>query len=94
VLVLHLFQSVLYVVIAVLSIRRNKLGYGLGISIATFWNSYNLFFSGFIGAGFRQWASFLRTGRIANPVHFVAAPAGLIHLASSPTGNETRMGCV
>ncbi len=81
VLVLHLFQSLIYVAVAALSFRHSKFGYGMGISIAAFWNGYNLFLSGFIGAGFRQWAAFFRTGRVTNPVHLVATPAGIIHFA-------------
>ncbi len=81
VLVLHLFQSLIYVAVAALSFRHSKFGYGMGISIAAFWNGYNLFLSGFIGAGFRQWAGLLRTGRVTNPAHLVAAPAGIIHFA-------------
>jgi hypothetical protein len=81
VFVLHLFQSLIYVAIIVLSFKHNKWGYGIGISIAVLWNTFNSF-SGFVFvAGTRQWSNFLNTGRITNPVDLLALPAYFDHLA-------------
>jgi hypothetical protein len=80
VLVLHLFQSLIYVAIIILSLKHNKWGYGTAISIAAVWNTFNIF-SGFFSAGFQQWESLLSDGRITNPVNLVSPPAGLVHLA-------------
>jgi hypothetical protein len=80
VLVLHLFQSLIYVTIIILSLKHNKWGYGIAISIAAFWNTFNIF-SGFFRAGINQWEIFLSTGGVTNPVNLVAPPAGLDHLA-------------
>ena len=79
VLVLHLAQSLIYVAVAALCFRRNKLGYGIGLAISAEWNAYNLFSSGFIAAGFRQLSLLLREGRISNPVHLMGALAGINH---------------
>jgi hypothetical protein len=81
VLLLHLFQSLIYVAVALLSWRQSKFGYGMGISIAAEWNAYNLFASGFIAAGFRQLALLLREGRITNPVHLMGGLGGIDHFA-------------
>jgi len=81
VLLLHLAQSLIYIAVAVLCFRQNKLGYGIGLSISAEWNAYNLFSSGFIAAGFRQLSLLLREGRISNPVHLMGALAGIDHFA-------------
>lgn len=81
VLLLHLFQSLIYVAVAALSRRRSKFGYGMGIAISAEWNAYNLFASGFIAAGFRQVALLFREGRISKPVHLLGALGGLDHFA-------------
>jgi hypothetical protein len=80
VLVLHLFQSFIYVAIIILSLKHNKWGYGTAISIAAVWNTFNIF-SGFFSAGVHQWEIFLSARRVTNPVNLVAPPAGLAHLA-------------
>jgi hypothetical protein len=80
-LTLHLFQSLIYVAVAFLSFKRNKFGYGMGISIASEWNAYNLFASGFIAAGFRQMTMLLQSGRISKPVHLLGAIGGIDHFA-------------
>jgi hypothetical protein len=78
---LHIFQSLIYVAVIVLSLKHNKWGYGIGISIAAAWNYVNAR-NGFVfDAGFREWASFLRTGRITNPVWWVAPVAWFDHVA-------------
>ena len=80
VLVLHLFQSLIYVAVITFALRGSKWGYGIGLSIAAIWNLYNTF-SGFVfDAGFREWSRFLSSGRISNPVTFVAPIAWFDHL--------------
>jgi len=80
VLLLHIFQSLIYVAILWLSLRHSKWGYGVGISIAALWNTFNLF-SGFFSGGTRVWSAFLSTGQISDPVQWVAPLAGIDHLA-------------
>lgn len=81
VLLLHVFQSLIYAAVIALSLRQNKWGYGIGISIAALWNTFNTF-SGFVFvAGFRQWAVFLSQGRITDPVHLLAPVAWFDHVA-------------
>lgn len=78
---LHLAQSLIYVAVALLCYRGNKLGYGIGLAISAEWNAWNLFASGFIAAGFRQLALLLREGHINNPAHLMGALAGIDHFA-------------
>ena len=53
----------------------------MGISIASEWNAYNLFASGFIAEGFRQMTMLLQSGRISKPVHLLGAIGGIDHFA-------------
>ena len=45
-----------------------------------FWNYYNLFKTGFLGAGIRQLKILIETGTIPKPEHFIAVPAWIDHL--------------
>jgi hypothetical protein len=74
---LHGLQSLIYVTIIVLAVRHNKWGYAIAIGIGCAWDAYNLFASGFIAAGADAWHAFVTTGRIEDPVAFVALPGGL-----------------
>jgi hypothetical protein len=79
VLILHLFQSLIYVAIAVLAWRHSKWGYAVGISVPLLWNLYNIK-SGFVfDAGFAQWSAWLQTGRITDPVKWIAPIAWFDH---------------
>ena len=40
---LHLFQSLIYVAVIVLTRRNSAWGFGMGVIIAVFWNGLNLF---------------------------------------------------
>ncbi len=81
VLILHLFQSLIYVAIVVLCIRKSIWGYAVGISISIIWDAYNSI-SGFVfHAGFRQWALFARTGHFTNFVQLLAPIAWFDHVA-------------
>lgn len=80
VLWLHVFQSLIYVAIIVLSLRHNTWGYAIAIAIATLWNTFNVF-SGFFAGGIRAWSSFIQTGTIEDPVLLVSPLAGLDHVA-------------
>jgi hypothetical protein len=79
VLLLHLFQSLIYVAVAWLSHRRSKWGYAVGIAIAAEWNAYNLFVSNFFWAGLRQVGLLIHQGRITNPVQLCGALGGVDH---------------
>lgn len=80
VLVLHVFQSLIYVFVICFSLKKSKWGYAVGISMPLFWNSYNLFLSGFLGAGIRQLKGWTETGHLEKPEHFIALPAWTAHL--------------
>ncbi|MCE5270705.1 hypothetical protein LLH00_05415 [bacterium] len=78
--VLHFFQSFIYLAIILLSLKHSKWGYGIAISIALFWNTFNVF-SGFIESGFREWGKLALNGECGSPQNLVAAPAALVHTA-------------
>jgi len=84
VFVLHILQSLIYVAVMFLTLKRSKWGYTIGISIAVAWNFYNArngFHQGFIfGAGFSRWREFIDGHGISNPVQFIAPIGWFAHI--------------
>ena len=80
VLVLHLFQSLIYVAVIVLALRGSKWACGIAISIAVMWNYFNLHTGFVFDAGFRVWRQFLSGGGIRNFVQFLAPIAWFAHV--------------
>jgi hypothetical protein len=81
VLVLHLLQWTIYGAAIALLARGSKWGYGIAISIALIWDFGNLHTGFIFDAGFREWRTFLRTGRIVRFVPWEATIGWFAHLA-------------
>ena len=76
---LHMWQTLIYVVVIILSSRRSVAGYGAGIGIATFWNIANLFVTKFITSGWTVLVHLIHTGSDPHPELMVAPIAGAAH---------------
>ena len=74
---LHVFQSLIYVVVSALCLRHSKWGYGAGVSISAFWLLLTTLGTTFLRNGVQEWAHFLMTGEIVRPGVFIAVPAGI-----------------
>ena len=75
--VLHVFESLPYLLAAVLCLRRNKIGYALGLVSGAFWIWTAGFLTTFIRNGFERLAMLLRTGSVDRPDIFIAVPAAV-----------------
>jgi hypothetical protein len=73
--VLHVFESLPYVVAAVLCLRQHKFGYMLGAASAAFWLWTAGTLTTFVRNGFERVAMILRTGHVDRPDILIAAPA-------------------
>jgi hypothetical protein len=76
---LHMWQTLIYVAVIVLCVRRKVAGYGAGIGIAAFWNTGNLFVTTFIRSGWTVLVHLIRTGNDAHAELIVAPIAALAH---------------
>jgi hypothetical protein len=76
---LHIFQSLIYIIILVLCARRSVAGYGAAIGIAAFWNTANLFVTTFIHSGWTALLHLIHTGHDAHPELIVAPIAAATH---------------
>ena len=74
---LHFFQAWMYIATMVLSLRRNRWGYFIGISAAGFWAYANVFVTSFLANGIRELSQWTATGHIARPDQLIAVPAWL-----------------
>ncbi len=72
---LHLFESLPYLVAAVLCLRQQKFGYMLGAAGGAFWLWTAGTLTTFIRNGFERVAMVLRTGHVDRPDILIAAPA-------------------
>ncbi len=61
--VLHFFQALIYVAVAVLAWQGRAWGYGAGVSVPVFWNVLQLFITHNMQAGAVAFWSFVRTGQ-------------------------------
>jgi hypothetical protein len=73
--VLHVFESLPYLVAAVLCLRQRKSGYMLGAAIGAFWLWTAGTLTTFVRNGFERVAILLRTGHVDRPDILIAAPA-------------------
>jgi hypothetical protein len=73
--VLHVFESVPYVIAAVLCLRQHKSGYILGTAGGAFWLWTAGTLTTFVRNGFERLGMLLRTGRVDRPDILIAAPA-------------------
>jgi hypothetical protein len=76
---LHLFQALIYVAVIVLSLRHDRWGYFIAVSIAAFWNAASIFATTFLRAGLLQLGELVTTGHLSRPDLFIAVPAWLTH---------------
>ena len=74
---LHFFQACMYIATIVLSVRRNRWGYLIGISAAGLWAYANLFVTTFFVSGLHWLAQWMMTGQLAHPDQIIAVPAWL-----------------
>ena len=73
--VLHVFESLPYVVAAVLCLRQHKFGYILGAASGAFWLWTAGTLTTFVRNGFERVAMLLHTGHVDRPDILLAAPA-------------------
>ena len=76
---LHVFQSLMYVAVIGLVLRRNRWGYILGVGIAALWNYINLFVTNFFVSGLHALQSLIATGKLTHPDQLVAVAAVAFH---------------
>jgi hypothetical protein len=76
--VLHVFESLPYIVAAVLCLRQRKFGYLLGASAGAFWLWTAATLTTFVLNGFERVLMLLRTGHVDRPDILIAAPAALV----------------
>ena len=76
--VLHLFESLPFIVAALLSLRQDKRGYVLGAASGAFWLWTAGALTTFARNGFERVAMLLRTGHVDRPDILIAAPAALV----------------
>jgi hypothetical protein len=77
---LHFFQAWMYLATIVLSLRRSRWGYFVGLSCAGLWDYANLFATSFFFNGLRQLGEWFQTRNVQRPDLLVAVPAWLSNL--------------
>ena len=75
--VLHAFEALPYVAVAMLSLRRNRFAYPLGFVSGGFWLWTAGFLTTFIRNGFERLAMLVRTGGVDRVDILIAAPAAI-----------------
>jgi hypothetical protein len=75
--VLHVFESLPYLLTAVLCLRHSKLGYALGMVTGAFWLWMAGFLTTFVRNGFERLDVLVRTGSIDRPDILIAVPAAV-----------------
>ena len=76
---LHFLQALIYVAVIVLARRNHAGAFGAGVTIATVWNSLQLFISHLMQAGAREFWSLLQTGHVRRPDTMMVALGGVGH---------------
>jgi len=76
--VLHVFESLPYLVAAVLCLRQRKFGYILGAASGAFWLWMAGTLTSFVRNGFERVAMLLRTGHVDRLDILIAAPAAFV----------------
>ena len=72
---LHFFQASMYIATMALALRRNRWGYFIGISAASFWDYINLFVTTFFRNGLHWLAASFATRNLQHVDQIVAVPA-------------------
>lgn len=74
---LHVFESVPYVLAAVLAMRRVRTGYALGLVGGAFWLWTAGFLTSFVRNGFERLDMLVRSGAVDRPDILLAVPAAV-----------------
>ena len=74
---LHFFQAWMYIAAIVLSSRRSRWGYFVGISAAGLWDYTNIFATTFLHNGLQRLSEWVHTGHLHRPDLLIAIPAWL-----------------
>ena len=77
---LHFFQAWMYIATIVLSLRRSKWGYFIGLSAAGLWDYANIFATTFFFNGLHELSQWIHTGRLNRPDQLIAVPAWFSNL--------------
>ena len=72
---LHFFQSWMYLGTIVLSLRRNRWGYFIGIAAAATWDYTAVFVNTFLRSGLHWLSVSLHSGRLQHADQMIAIPA-------------------
>ena len=72
---LHFFQSWMYLAAVVLSLRRNRWGYFVGLSCGGLWDYITVFVNPFLRNGLHWLFASLETGKLTRPDQILAVPA-------------------
>src|SRR6266699_3875016 len=75
--ILHVFESLPYLLAAVLCLRQSKLGYALGMVSGVFWLWMAGFLTTFVRNGFERLDILVRSGSIDRPDILIAVPAAV-----------------
>jgi hypothetical protein len=75
--ILHVFESLPYLLAAVLCLRQSKLGYALGMVSGAFWLWMAGFLTTFVRNGFERLDILVRSGSIDRPDILIAVPAAV-----------------
>jgi hypothetical protein len=75
---LHVFESLPFIVAALLCLRQHKFGYMLGAASGAFWLWMAGTLTTFVHNGFERVAMLLRTGHVDRPDILIAAPAACV----------------
>jgi hypothetical protein len=74
---LHFFQAWMYVATIVLSFRRSRWGYFIGLAAAGLWDYTNVFANTFLYNGIEHLMGWIRTGHQQRSDLLIAIPAWL-----------------
>ena len=72
---LHFFQAWMYIATIVLSFRRSRWGYFIGISAAGLWEYINVFATTFLFNGLQKLSESIHSGHLERPDLIIAIPA-------------------
>jgi|SRR5256885_8211199 len=75
--VLHLFESLPYLLAIVLCLRNYRAGYALALAAGAFWLWTAGILTSFVRSGFARLMVFLATGQVDRPDILIAVPAAL-----------------
>jgi hypothetical protein len=76
---LHSLQALIYVALIVLTKRNSPWGYGVGVVIATAWNSMSLFITHLFQVGVGQLLDLGRGGHVSRPDSLMVMVGGIGH---------------